>query len=54
MSSADVHFGAAGAPLPDWRQARLDDLDPDDEETATPEDVIAVLGFDPKEEEEST
>lgn len=46
----DVHFGEAGNPLPDWREASIEDVDPDDEELEdTPPDVIAMLGFDPKE-----
>ncbi len=34
----------------DWRRnANATDFDPDDEELAqTPQDVVAVLGFDPK------
>lgn len=53
-SDADVHFGAVGNDLPDWRGGPLDDdEDPDDEELdATPEDVIQVLGFDPLELDE--
>lgn len=46
-----AHFGPVGTPLPDesdW----TDDPDPDDEELdETPPDVIAMLGFDPLDEE---
>lgn len=45
-TGADVHF-----PDVDWRE-ELDDEDPDDEEIETPADVVAVLGFDPREAEE--
>lgn len=47
-----VTFGAADKPLPDWRKNKvvMDESDPDDEEIETPEDVKAVLGFDPKDE----
>jgi hypothetical protein len=35
----------------DWRKSAATDPDPDDMELAqTPPDVIAILGFDPKEE----
>ena len=45
----DVHFGDADEPV-DW-QAADDELDPDDEELdETPEEVVAMLGFDPKDE----
>jgi hypothetical protein len=45
----DVHFGKIDDDLPDWRE-ELEEDDPDDEELEeTPEDVVAVLGFDPKE-----
>lgn len=47
-----THFGYYGKPLPDWRKApdADDDDDPDDEELeVTPPDVVAILGFDPKE-----
>lgn len=47
---AAVFFGPTDADLPDWRQETIDDVDPDDEELdVTPADVVAVLGFDPKE-----
>ena len=54
---AAVFFGSPTAPLPDWRDGRpvsgQDDVDPDDEELdVTPPDVVAVLGFDPKELDE--
>jgi len=48
----EVHFGKVGEPLPDWRGrgGPMADDDPDDEilET-TPDDVIGILGFDPRE-----
>lgn len=44
-----VAYGTADAPLPDWRSSPEQD-DPDDEELeTTPSDVVAILGFDPKE-----
>lgn len=43
-----VHFGAVGAPPPDWR--KVVDFDPDDEEIDTPKDIIELLGFDPVDE----
>jgi hypothetical protein len=44
----DVHFGKVGGSGVDWR--KIDDPDPDDEELeVTPANVIAMLGFDPKE-----
>ena len=48
---AGIHFGDIDGSLPDWRDDRAleTEADPDDEELdETPEDVIAVLGFDPK------
>ena len=50
---ADVGFGGAATKLPDWRKAKDNEVDPDDEEIATPEDVKAVLGFDPGKAEET-
>lgn len=48
----DAHWGDAEAPLPDWRTEPDDDADPDDELLPeTPDDVIAVLGFDPLDED---
>lgn len=45
--NADLHFGEINDDdLFDWRKVEI--ADPDDEETETPADVIAVLGFDPK------
>ncbi len=44
-----VSIGTAGNRLPTQRQTPEsgDSPDPDDELTATPDDVEAVLGFDP-------
>lgn len=45
---ADVHF--TNADNLNWRDELVDDDDPDDEPmTHTPEDVVAILGFDPLE-----
>lgn len=47
-SFPDVHFGRSSDSL-DWREY-ADEIDPDDEElTKSPPDLIAMLGFDPKE-----
>lgn len=50
----DIHFGDVNKDIDNWRKdSSLGDseVDPDDEELPeTPEDVIAILGFDPKEE----
>lgn len=46
---ADVFFGDAEKPLPNWRHW---DEPSDDDDEPTPEDrkaVVAVLGFDPNE-----
>jgi hypothetical protein len=44
-----VHFGSVQSKPLDWREVE-DIPDSDDEELAeTPSDVIAMLGFDPKE-----
>jgi hypothetical protein len=55
---ADVFFGSIDAAPPDWREideAIDDENDPDDEELeATPDDVLAVLGFDPLGETEES
>lgn len=46
----DVHFGEIDSELPDWRKVDEVDDDPDDEELEeTPDDVTAILGFDPLE-----
>ena len=45
----DARWGTADTPLPDWRNAEDDDRDDDEEFADTPPDVIAMLGFDPKE-----
>lgn len=43
-----VHFGGVDQPLPDWRETPVvDEDDPDDEQVKTPDDVKAILGFDP-------
>jgi hypothetical protein len=46
----DAHFGSAGDALPDWREEDVGDDDSDDELEETPEDVVEMLGFDPKDE----
>jgi hypothetical protein len=44
-----IYFGSVTTELFDWRSVP-DEPDPDDEELeVTPSDVIAILGFDPKE-----
>lgn len=46
----DVHFGSPSREVKDWRDLPQDNTPDDDEELATtPPDVIALLGFDPKE-----
>ncbi len=48
---SDVYFGDTEKPLPDWRQ----ELPEDDSDEPTEEEIaatIAVLGFDPSEEDE--
>lgn len=47
-SDADVYYGDADKPLPDWREVAGDDSDDDDTLTADERAaVIGVLGFDP-------
>ena len=48
QTGADVHFPSM---RPDWREDLADEVDPDDELIETPDDVIAVLGFDPAEDD---
>lgn len=44
----DVRFGTEDVDAEDWRAANLPDEADDDEELAvTPQSVIAVLGYDP-------
>lgn len=52
LAKHGVTFGTADKPLSDWRKnkAVMDEEDPNDEEIETPEDVKAMLGFDPKDE----
>lgn len=48
--NSDVHFGEVDEEEPDWRNELEEETDPDDEELEyTPQDVIDILGFDPKE-----
>jgi hypothetical protein len=44
-----AHFGSIGATV-DWRNVPFDDTDDDVELEQTPQDVIDMLGFDPKDE----
>lgn len=47
----DVHFGSADDKPVDWREATPDSTPDDDVELEqTPQDVIDMLGFDPKAE----
>lgn len=49
MMLPDARFGTAETPLPDWRKRQITEVPDDDVELdETPEDVIAMLGFDPK------
>lgn len=52
MPLPDVFFGSPEAKPINWRSERYDDPEPDDdaELPETPEDVIAMLGFDPLED----
>jgi len=52
---SDIQFTDSGMTqtiVPDWRTDTDPDKDPDDEQIATPADVIAVLGFDPADDTE--
>lgn len=54
---ADLYFGDAEQPLPDWRAAApaQEDADDDDDAPLTAEErqaLVALLGFDPGEENE--
>ena len=50
----EIHFGKVGGEIPDWRKVTLDDEDDDnDEDYPVSEGVLAVLGFDPDEEDEN-
>lgn len=52
---ADIHFGEVDQDDPDWRNELEEEIDPDDEELEyTPQSVIDILGFDPKEFSEPT
>lgn len=46
---SDVVFGRES--LPDWREENEDEDSDDEELDETPPDVVAMLGFDPKEED---
>lgn len=48
MSLPEVHFGKVGASPIDWRKMPDEDADDDAELAKTPPDVVAILGFDPK------
>jgi len=45
---SDVYFGDLEEKKIDWRAESIENEDPDDEEIETPDDVKAILGFDPK------
>lgn len=46
----EVHFGSADDKPVDWRKATPDEAPDDVELEQTPQDVIDMLGFDPKDE----
>lgn len=49
----DVYFGEADEDLPDWREeAEMDEDDDASDPDKASEDVIAILGFDPFEEDD--
>lgn len=48
---SDVYFGGVDLALPDWREEEEEEDADDEELEETPPDVVAVLGFDPKENE---
>ena len=52
MPLPDVYFGPPDDGDLDWREEVYEDETPDDdaEMAETPEDVVAILGFDPLEE----
>lgn len=51
----DIHYGTADSRLPDWREMTdKNDADDDEELAKTPQDVIELLGFDPRNEEEGS
>jgi len=45
----DVRFGEVDEGSLDWRAELAEEEDPDDDEIETPDDVAAMLGFDPTE-----
>jgi 8-oxo-dGTP pyrophosphatase MutT (NUDIX family) len=51
----EAHWDDVDTPLPNWRDSEDDDADPDDELLEeTPPDVVAMLGFDPLDEDVET
>ena len=48
MVLPNVSFGSKRAALADWRKSKVEEPDDDEELDETPEDVVEMLGFDPK------
>ena len=49
MVLPNVSFSSKRAALADWRKSKVEEPGDDDEELdETPEDVVEMLGFDPK------
>jgi hypothetical protein len=44
----NVFFGKVGKQTKEWRDKKLQEIDDDVELKETPEDVLKMLGFDPK------
>ncbi len=44
----EVHFGEVKEDKKDWRKIKDDSPDDDKELSKTPQDVVDMLGFDPK------
>jgi len=50
MKLPNTHFGTVGKKPVAWREAKIKEMDDDDQELAeTPKDVLLMLGFDPLE-----
>ena len=44
----EVHYGIVGVTELNWRKSPDESVDDDQELETTPDDVVSILGFDPK------